>query len=45
VRPTHAPPGDPRRLASQADRGLDGADAADILRWAGTAETECGIHA
>ena len=35
MRPTHAPPGDPRLLASRADRELDGADAADILRWAG----------
>ena len=35
MRPTDAPPGDPRLLASQADRELGGADAAEILRWAG----------
>jgi phosphoadenosine phosphosulfate reductase len=35
MRPTHTPPGDPRLLASRADRDLDGANAADILRWAG----------
>ena len=35
LRPTHDPPGDLRELAARADRELDGADAADVLRWAG----------
>ena len=35
MRPTHAPPGDLRSLASRAERELGGAGAADILRWAG----------